>query len=54
MDLLIVAVLVVIIFVDSPVRDFFFHFFFLSFQLFFLFLSRDIMNTIILFYFDWG
>ena len=46
--------LAVIIFVDSPVRDFVFHFFFLSFQLFFLFLSRDIMNIIILYYFDWG
>ena len=49
MGVLVVAVLVVVIFVDSPVRDFFFHFFFLSFQLFFLFLSRDIMNIILLF-----
>jgi hypothetical protein len=44
MGLLIVAVLVVIIFVDSPVRDFFFHFFFLVVSAFFLFSSRDIMN----------
>ena len=42
MGLLVVDDLVVIIFVDSPVRDFFFQnfFFSLAFQLFFVFIAR--------------
>ena len=50
MEFLVVDELVVIIFVDSPVGDFFFPLiFFLVVSAFFFFLSRDIMDIMLLF-----